>query len=141
MKVINRKAKYDYKFLETFEAGVSLTGAEVKAVKKGMVDLKNSYAKVLRGEAFLINAIIQEAGGKTSTRTRRLLLHKKEIVSILSKIKGKNLILVPISMYTKGRLVKVKLALAKAKRKFEKRATIKKRDIERDIEQELKPSY
>ena len=138
MKVINRKARYDYNFLEKIEVGVSLTGAEVKAVKRGMVDLKNSYGKIIKGEIFLVNAIIQEANGKSSSRTRRLLLHKKEIVSISTKIKGKNLILVPISMYTKGRLVKVKLALAKPKRKFEKRASIKKRDIERDIEQELK---
>lgn len=138
MRIVNRKAKYNYKFLENFEAGVSLTGSEVKAVKKGSVDLKNSHAKIMHGEAFLINTVIQEAGGRVSTRARRLLLHKKEIVSILTKMKGKNLILVPVSMYTKGRLVKIKLALAKAKRKFEKKATIKKRDIERDIEQELK---
>jgi len=138
MRIVNRKAKYDYKFLETLEAGISLTGAEVKAVKRGMVDLKNAHGKIMHGEAFLVNAIVQEAGGKASSRARRLLLHKKEIVSILTKMKGKNLILVPVSMYTKGRLVKVKLALAKAKKKFEKRALIKKRDIERDIEQELK---
>lgn len=140
MKKLNRRAKFDYLILETFEAGIVLEGGEVKAVKSGKVDINGAHIRILEGEAYLINANIPVEGKKnhSPTRTRKLLLHKDELISISTKIKAKKLTLVPVSVYTKGRLVKVKIALAKAKRKFEKRQKIKKRDIERDIERELK---
>lgn len=139
MKKINRKARYDYEILETFEAGVALTGLEVKAVKAGNIDLKGAHVKEVDGEIYLINANISGSGEDYKpTRTRKLLLHKDQIISILSKIKGKKLTLVPVSVYTTRGLVKVEIALAKPKRKFEKRKKIKERDIKRDIERELK---
>lgn len=140
MRKVNKRAKYDYKILEKFEAGVVLSGAEVKAVKNGNVDLSASYAKIINDEAYLINVNIPVPGKKDydSQRTRKLLLHKNEIISIKTKIEGKRLTLVPVSMYTKGRLVKVEIALAKPKRKFEKKEQKKKKDIERQIERELK---
>lgn len=140
MRVINKQAKFNYKLFDKYEAGISLLGAEVKVVRKGNVDLSRSFAKIIGGEAYLINANIPVAGKKNydSARTRKLLLHKDEIVSIKTKIKAKKLTLVPTMLYTKGRLVKAEIALAKTKRKFEKKEAIKKKDIEREIEQELK---
>jgi SsrA-binding protein len=140
MRKENRRAKFDYHILETLEAGVVLEGGEVKAIKSGKVDINAAHIRILEGEAYLINANIPVGGKKnhSPTRTRKLLLHKDELISVSAKIKAKKLTLVPVSVYTKGRLVKVKIALAKAKRKFEKRQKIKKRDIERDIERELK---
>lgn len=139
MKKINKKARYDYEILETIEAGIELTGSEVKAVKAGNVDLKGAHAKIIDGQVYLINANISGTNqAHEPTRTRRLLLHKDQIVSLESKIKGKKLTLVPVSVYTTRGLVKVEIGLAKPKRKFEKRKKIKDRDIKRDIERELK---
>ena len=140
MAIINRKAKYNYQLFERIEAGVSLLGREAKAIRDKRGDLSNAYVKIIGGEAFLLNTNLpaDTSGGYNPTRTRKLLLHKSEIVSLQSKIKAKKLTLVPIKMYTKGRLVKVEIALAKSKRKFEKRQAIKRRDIEREIEKELK---
>jgi SsrA-binding protein len=139
MKKINRKARFDYNLLETLEAGIALSGQEVKAVKEGNVDLQGAHAKIIDGEVYLINVNISGTGeGYEPTRTRKLLLHKNQIVSIASKIKGKKLTLVPVSVYTTRGLVKIELALAKPKRKFEKRKKIKDRDIKRDVERELK---
>ncbi len=139
MKIYNRKARFNYNLFDKYETGISLVGGEVKAVRQGSVDISQSYAKVINGEAFLINANIPVAGKKDydAQRTRKLLLHKKELVSIESKIKAKKLTLVPVKVYTKGRLIKVEIALAKSKRKYEKKESIKKKDIERDIEREL----
>jgi SsrA-binding protein len=140
MKKINRKAKFNYKLLDSFEAGIVLNGAEVKAIRNGQVDISNSYAKIVNNEAYLINANIPVSGKKdySPTRTRKLLLHKDEIISIKTDIKAKKLTLVPTKVYTKHNLVKVELALAKPKRQFQKKESIKKRDIERDLERELK---
>jgi SsrA-binding protein len=142
MAIINRKAKFNYQLLERFEAGISLLGREAKAIRDKRGDLSNSYAKIIEDEAFLINANIpaDTGGSYNPTRTRKLLLHKSEIISLESKIKAKKLTLVPTRMYTKGRLVKVEIALAKSKRKFEKKEAIKRRDIEREIEQQIKMS-
>jgi SsrA-binding protein len=140
MRIVNKKAKFNYKLFEKFEAGLVLTGAEVKAVKRGIVDISHSYAKIIGDEAYLVNTNIA-VEGKDATRTRKLLLHRRELMSIKSKIKAKKLTLVPTKLYTKGRLVKVEIALAKTKRKFEKKESIKKKDIERDIEAELKNKY
>jgi len=140
MKIINKKANFQYKLEnERFEAGIALTGGEVKAVRNGRGDISQSYAKVLNGEIFLINANLPVLGAKVSpTRSRKLLLHKKEIISILTKAKQKKLTLIPTKLYTKGRLIKAELALGKSKKKYEKRESIKKKDIERQIEQEFR---
>lgn len=140
MKVINRRAGFNYRFLEKYEAGVVLNGAEVKAIRKGNIDLGQSFVKIIEGEAFLINAIIPVEGGGDyrQDRVRKVLLHKKQIISIQSKIKAKRLTLVPVSVYTKRHLVKVEIALAKSKKKYQKKELIKRRDIERDAERELR---
>ncbi|OGM10786.1 SsrA-binding protein [Candidatus Woesebacteria bacterium RBG_16_34_12] len=140
MKIVNRRAKFNYKLLEKYEAGIILSGAEVKALKKGSADISQTYAKIVEGEVWLINANIPVVGKKNynPTRTRKLLLHKKEIISILSKIKAKKLTIVATKVYNRKRLIKVELALAKTKKQFEKKAVLRKRDIEREIEQELK---
>ncbi len=140
MKTINKKANFNYKLFERFEAGIALNGGEVKAIRKGSADLSQSYAKIINGEVYLINASIPVEGKKDyqPTRSRKLLLHKSEIDSIQSKIKAKKLTIVPVKLYTKGRLIKVQIALAKTKRRFEKRQSIKKKDVEREIERELR---
>jgi SsrA-binding protein len=139
MRVTNKKARFNYRLLEKLEAGVSLTGIEAKAARKGHINLTNSFAKIIDNQVYLINASISTQGSEkyNPTRTRKLLLHKKQITSIQSKIKAKKLTLVPVSMYTKGQLVKVELALAKTKRKFEKRRELKKKTLKREIEREL----
>ncbi len=141
MSIINKRARYEYSLSEDrFEAGLSLSGAEAKAIREGHADLSQSVARVMGSEVYLINANIPVAGAQNyvSTRTRKLLLHRSEIVAISTKAKQQKLTLVPVKMYTKGRLVKLELALGKPKRKFEKRQQIKKRDIERELAAELK---
>lgn len=140
MRILNKKAKFNYQILEKYETGISLLGIEVKSLRNGRADLSNSYAKIINGEVYLINANIPSANvdNYDATRTRKLLLKRNEIISIQSKIKARKLTLVPISLYNKGRLVKVNLALAKPKRKFEKREDLKKKDIEREIQRQLR---
>jgi len=140
MQIINKKANFQYKLEnDRFEAGISLFGGEVKALRNGRGDISQSYAKIINGEIFLINANIPVSGAKLSpTRTRKLLLHKNEIISIQTKAKQQKLTLIPLKLYTKGRLIKAQLSLGKSKKKFEKRESIKKKDIERQIAQELR---
>jgi SsrA-binding protein len=143
MKIINRKASFDYQLSDHFEAGINLLGAEVKAVREGHVDLTGSFVKIIGNEAYLINANIfpyQYARPETydERRTRKLLLHKKEIITLKSKMEASRLTVVPVSMYTSHGLIKVELALAKSKKQFEKRESIKKKDINRQIKEELK---
>ena len=141
MAIINKRARYEFSLTEEkVEAGISLSGGEAKAIREGHADLSQSVARIMEGEVYLINANIPVAGAKNylSTRSRKLLLHKEEIVSISTKAKQQKLTLVPTKMYTKGRLVKLELALGKPKRKFEKRQQMKKKDIEKELAQELK---
>ena len=140
----NRTATFDYAILEKFEAGIELLGFEVKAVKAGKMNLTGSYAQIKGNEVLLINADIQPYQPKNTPknydqeRTRRLLLTRKEIESLTGKIHEAGLTLVPLRAYIKGRLVKLELGLAKHKKKADKRETIKKRDIDRDIRRALK---
>ena len=141
MKITNKRANYEYKLEgDRVEAGISLSGGEAKAIRTGHADINQSVARVVNDEIFLINANIPipEAQKYSSTRTRKLLLHRDEIVSLTTKMKQFKLTLVPISLYNKGRLIKVTLALAKPKRKFEKKEAIKRKDIERELEKEFK---
>ena len=141
MKSFNKKASFQYSLEpDRFEAGLVLSGGEAKAIRTGHVDLSQSVARILNGEVYLINANIPIQGAQkyVSTRTRKVLLHKQEISSILTKMKQKKLILVPTKVYTKGRLIKVELALGKAKTKYQKKETIKKKDIERELEKQFK---
>jgi SsrA-binding protein len=143
MKIANRKATFDYQLQEKFEAGINLVGAEVKAVRGGHVDLTGSFVRIINGEAQLVHAKIfpysfARVDTFDTTRTRKLLLHKKEIISLKSKMDGSNLTIVPVSIYTTHGLIKVELALAKSKKKFDKKDSIKNQDIDRDTQRELK---
>lgn len=143
MKVINRRAHYDYEILDKFEAGIILTGSEVKSVKQGKIKLEGSFVKLINGEAFLINAHIhpyQFADNRDfqPTRTRKLLLHKKEIQSLTTKIAPSGLTLLPLSCYTKGRIIKLEVGIGRGKKKWDKREAIKKRDLKREAERELR---
>lgn len=141
MKIFNRRARFNYQLLEKFEAGISLTGPEVKSVREGKINLDEAYARLKNGQAWLLNAHIHpyrfaDATNLDPRRTRKLLLHKKEILALEQKMKQKNLTIVPISCYNKRGLVKVEIALARGKREYEHREEIKKRDQERELEQE-----
>jgi len=140
MRVVNKQARRNYQIMDTFEAGVMLTGAEAKAAREGRVDLTRSYAKLIKGEPFLINAAIyvQNVDPGGTRRTRKLLLRKGQIVGLGSKMGGKGMALVPIALYTKKNLVKIEIGVGKSKREFDKRRELKKRDIDRSIEKELK---
>lgn len=142
MKIANRRAFYDYEILDRFEAGISLTGAEVKAVRNGHADLSGSFVRISGSEAYLVNAKIYpykyaRPEGYDERRTRKLLLHKKEIIALKSKIDGANLTLVPLSLYTKANLIKLQVGLGKGKKAFEKKEAIRMRDRQRELEQEL----
>jgi SsrA-binding protein len=141
MLLRNKKAKFQYELTgEGVEAGLSLLGAEAKSVREGRVDISQSVVRILDGEAYLINANIPAPGltKYDSIRPRKLLLHRSEILSLITKMKQKRLQIVPLRIYNKGRLIKLYLELGQAKRKFEKKETLKRRDIEREIAQNLK---
>lgn len=143
MKIINRKATFDYTILDRFEAGIHLTGAEVKSIKGGHASLEGSFVRVLGSEAYLVNAqifpyIYARPEGYDPKRTRKLLLHKKEIISLRSKIEGSNLTLVPLSWYTTGPRIKLEIGLARGKKKYEKREAKKREDQKRELEQEYR---
>ena len=139
MKVINRKARFNYELSELVEAGVVLSGAEVKSAKQGKVSLNESFARVDdKGELWLHNAHIhpyQFADNRNyePTRSRKLLLKKKEILSLAKKIEGKSLALVPTAMYVKKGRIKVEVAIGRGKKKWDKREAIKKREQRREL--------
>lgn len=140
----NRKARFDYEILEKYEAGIELIGTEVKSVRGGRMSLEGAFAIVRGGECFLINSNIPPYQPKNAekdydpVRNRKLLLTKKEIAELGSNEKNKALTIVPISVYNKGRKIKVEIALVKGKKKHDKRESIKKRDVDRDIRRTLK---
>ncbi len=139
----NKKAFFDYEILETFETGIMLQGTEVKSVKAGKISLKESFVKILANEVWLVNSHIAEyeQGNRNNhnpTRSRKLLMRRKDIDRLIGKIKEAGLTLVPISVYQKGRLVKVEIALAKGKKAHDKRNTIKERDLKRELGRDLK---
>lgn len=142
--VENKKAYFNYEILEDYEAGIELLGREVKAIKTGQGSLDGSFVSVRGGEVFLLGAFIppyqpgNQANNYDPHRARRLLLTKKEINELTGKEKEKGLTLVPISMYNKANHIKLKLGIGRGKKKFDKRATIKKRDVEREIGRTLK---
>lgn len=145
MKVIatNKKSRFDYEILETFEAGIVLTGPEVKSVKAGQVSIKESFATVKGEEVFLTNAHIspyKQAAGldHEPTRSRKLLLKKSEISSLIGKAKTQGLTLIPTKVYLKRGFVKVEIGLGRGKKLHDKRETIKKKDTQRDIARDLR---
>lgn len=142
MKIINRRARFKYTILEKVEAGIVLSGAEIKSIRAGRADLSESFARFRDGETYLINAFINPWMGSekyaSSRRERKLLLHKNQILNWQGKITGGNFTMVPLSVYIKGNLAKLELGLAKSKSKFDKRATLKKRAVLRDIQRDVR---
>lgn len=140
----NRKARFDYEILEKYEAGIELLGTEVKSVRSGQMSLEGAFVIVRGGEAFLINANIPPYQPKNAPKdydplkNRKILLTKKEITELAGSEKNKSLTIVPLSLYNKGRKIKIQIALVKGKKKFDKRETIKKRDTDREIRREYK---
>jgi SsrA-binding protein len=139
----NRKASHDYFFVEVLEAGVALLGTEVKAIREGRVNLRDSYGRVENGEVFLHNVHISPYSHKgyadhNPLRARKLLLHKTEIRKLIGKVVEKGLTLVPVRMYLKNGRVKVALAVAKGKQAHDKRETIKRREIDRETRAAMK---
>lgn len=141
---INKRAEFDYELLDKYEAGIVLTGSEVKSVKSGHVSLKGSFVTVKMGELYITNASIPRykmsgtEGSYDPTRPRKLLLKKFEIKSLIGKMKAQGLTLVPVSLYTKKRLIKLEFAIGKGKKKHDKRQDIAKRETKRSIERNLK---
>lgn len=143
MKIINKKAAYEYELTDRFEAGVALTGAEVKSVREGHASLEGAFVRIMGSEAYLINAqifpyIYARPEGYDPKRTRKLLLHKRELISLKSRIDGANLTLVPVSWYTKGPLVKLEIALARGKKQYEKREKKRREEQKRELERDYR---
>jgi SsrA-binding protein len=138
LEVKNRKAYFDYFILKEIECGIVLSGTEIKSIRKGSVNLKDTYARIKNDEVFVINMFIgrYEEGNQFNhdeRRQRKLLLHKKEITKLNQEIKEQGLTLVPLKLYFKDNHAKLLIGLCKGKKLYDKRETIKKRDIERDI--------
>lgn len=143
MKVTNASAFHDYTIDQRYEAGVKLVGHEVKSVKGGHVSLKGSFVKLIGTEAFLVNASIPAYSfatvvGYDPNRSRKLLFHKKELISLQNKLASANLTLVPLEIYTKHGLIKVQVGLARGKKQYEKREMMKNRAQKRDLERRFK---
>lgn len=140
----NKKIRLNYEVLETYEAGISLFGFEVKSVKAAQGSIADAYISIKAGEAYLINAHIPAYQPKNTPesydpyRERKILLNKKEIQELAESIKSANLTIAPLSMYNKKDKIKLGLALVRGKKKFDKRLSIKKRDIEKDLGRRLK---
>ncbi len=139
----NRKARHIYHILETMEAGIELTGTEVKAIREGRINLKEGYVSFEAGEAFLVGCHIspyEHAGyaGHDPLRRRRLLLHKHQILSLAGKVQEKGLTVVPLSVFLEGNWIKVEIALVKGKHLYDKRETLRRRTLDREAEQAIK---
>lgn len=134
----NRKARYDYHVEETYEAGIVLLGSEVKSIREGRANLRDSYAAFRGGELFLHNCHVSPYAQASRfnadpLRPRKLLMRREEIQRLVGKVEEKGLTLVPLSLYLRGRLVKVGLALARGKKQYDRREDIKRREAEREM--------
>jgi len=140
---VNRQARFNYFIEESFEAGLRLVGSEVKALRQGKAQLTDSYGRIGKGEAFLHNAHISPYGASSGfnhepTRTRKLLLHKREILRLTGKVKERGLTLVPLRIYFKNGRAKVEMALARGKKSYDKRDSIRRKEVRREVERSLK---
>ncbi len=141
--ILNRKARHDYFIEENFEAGLVLTGSEVKSLRAGKAQLKDSHARLVKGEIWLYNAHISEYGpaaqfGHDPTRARKLLLNRREIDRLAGKIKERGFALIPLRIYFKNGRAKVELGLARGKKQHDKRASIKERESAREVDRAMK---
>lgn len=143
VEIQNRKAKFDYDIIETIETGIVLTGTEIKSLRAGKANLKDSYAIVRNGEVFLVNMHISEYDhgnifNHNETRSRKLLLHKKEILKLNDKIRLEGFTLIPLKVYIKGNYAKVLLGVGKGKKLYDKREAMKERDMKREVNKAMK---
>ncbi|MBN1485924.1 MAG: SsrA-binding protein SmpB [Chloroflexia bacterium] len=144
---VNRKARHDYEVLETYEAGLVLTGSEIKSIRDGRVNLRGGYARIRDNEFWLLDVHIspyKEAGehyGHEPGRPRKLLLHRREIRRLIGKLDRGGLTLIPLRLYIKGRWAKVELGLCRGRREYDRREAIAKRQARRDIERAWKDRY
>ena len=146
MEIINRKARHDYFIEETYEAGIELTGTEIKSIREGSANIKDSYGVVKNHEIFLLNMFVahyKEGNifNHNETRTRKLLLHKKEIKKIEDKLELQGFTLIPLKLYFKNNKLKVELGVCRGKKNYDKRESIKERDIQRNLDKVLKNRY
>ena len=142
MEILNRRAKHDYYIDEVLEAGIELTGTEIKSIRQGSANIKDSYAIIRNNEVILLNMFVAEYKqgnifNHKETRDRRLLLHRKEINKLIKyKDKG-NYTFIPLKLYFKKNLLKVELGVCRGKKEYQKKETIKERDIQRDIKKQI----
>ncbi len=142
----NRKARHEYFIEETFEAGIALTGTEIKSVRLGKVNLRDSYARVQNGEVLLYNMHVSpydqgNIWNHEPTRTRKLLLHRKEIGRLAEQSQAQGLTLVPLRMYAKRGHAKVEIAVARGKRQYDKRVAIAEREMKRELDRVVKEAF
>ena len=145
MEILNRKARYDYEIEDTYEAGIVLTGTEIKSIREGKVNIKDSYAIIRNNEIYLLNTHIStykegNIFNHEEDRTRKLLLHKKEILKLRDKLEVEGYTLVPLKIYFVKNKAKVLIGVAKGKKNYNKKETIKERDIKRDCVLYTSPS-
>lgn len=143
MEIYNKKARFDYFIEEEYEAGIVLTGTEIKSIRKGSCNIKDCYGVIRKGEIYLLNMFVgQYKEGNIfnheETRDRKLLLHKKEINKISQMIEVQGLTIVPLKLYFKDNKLKVLIGICRGKKNYDKRESIKERDIKRDVERNLK---
>ena len=143
IEIKNRKATYDYFIEEELETGIVLKGTEIKSIRNGQANIKDCYAIIKNGEVFLLNMFISKYENGSifnhdERRTRKLLLHKKEILKLRDKVEISGYTLIPIKLYFKKNKAKILLGVAKGKKNYDKRESIKEKDIKRDIEKALK---
>ena len=143
MEIVNRQANHNYYILDTYEAGIVLTGTEIKSIRNGKCNIKDSYAIIKNYEAFLLNAHISayEQGNifnHEETSTRKLLLHKKEILKLRDKVELEGNTIIPLKIYFKNGLAKVSLGVCKGKKTFDKKETLKEKDIARELAKDNK---
>lgn len=138
----NRKARHDYHVYDTIEAGITLMGTEVKSIREGKASLVDAYAKIEKGEAWLLNVHIPEFKqgsffNHEPRRKRKLLLHKSQIIKLENKIEEKGFTLIPLKLYFKGPYIKVELGICRGKKQYDKRTALKEREAKREIERNL----
>jgi len=143
MKIVNRRAFHDFNVLEIYEAGINLIGAEVKSIKGGKMSLDGAFVKIIGSEIYLVNAQIfpypyARPEGYDPKRSRKLLLHKRQIIALKSKLATARLTIIPLECYNSHGLIKLKIGLAKGKKEYEKREKIRRRDMDREVERELR---
>ena len=146
MEILNRKARHDYFIEEEYECGIVLTGTEIKSIRDGKANIKDSYAVIRKNELFLLNMFISHYKegnifNHNETRTRKLLMHKKEILKLNDKITLQGYTLIPLKVYFKNNKAKMSLGLCKGKKNYDKRESLKERDIKRQLDKDSKAKY